>query len=322
MSRFHATYDFLWSVVPKDCQIVSMELVGNCKYKNPLLIYCLIFVDYFLLSLKIFTSRHQAVFVREYNNFFYCAFIALAKISKKRLYLNVNHNFKSETAFLEKRKQLKLHNIHLVVCEYNSDTQDMELFFPIQSQVDLQAKIKNKRKKKQQKIILGVVGAYRKEKNFEEIIKYITNHYDRGSLGFENCRFVLGSDFDCRTENQKLLFEFVDTSQHLSYVQLLDSLDIAVINYDSSYRFRSSGVLSDIVSRGVFCLVPNLPILVSQITWPGKAGNYFDCLSQIPELILDSLSYVRSSQRIKDYESFCEGRTDNRLRPIIEVWCK
>lgn len=322
MARFHSTYDFLWEVLPEECQILSLELTGNSDKKFKMIFPILTIIDYFFLSIKILTSKNKIIFVREYNNFFYFGFILLALITSKKIFLNVNHNFKTEADFIKKKKTLSKFNIYLVLCEYAALNESPQLYFPTKRiQV---SKIQNTYQKKvedKKVLTIGIIGAYRKEKNIETILKYLSSYKSDGASVLKNCNIILGSTYDCRSEEQKELIEFIDTSKNDIYLDLLDLVDVAVLNYDKAYAFRSSGVLHDIVSRRTYCIVPNYPILVSQVVWPVEVGVSFDSLDELPDLVEYAIQVLGASDK-NIYEAFETGRSQEHLKAKIYGWCR
>lgn len=322
MARFHSTYDFLWEVLPEECQILSLELTGNSHEKFKIIFPILTILDYLFLSIKVITSKNKIIFVREYNNFFYFGFIVLALITSKKIFLNVNHNFKTEADFVKKKEALKKFNIYLVLCEYAAFDESPQLYFPTKRiQV---SKIQNTCRNKvedQKGFTIGVIGAYRKEKNIETILKYLSSYKSEGASVLKNCNIVLGSTYDCRSENQKGLIEFIDTTKNDIYLDLLDLVDVAILNYDKSYVFRSSGVLHDIISRRTYCIVPNYPILVSQVVWPAEVGASFDSLDELPDLVEHAIQVLGVGDK-NIYESFEAGRSQEHLKTKIFGWCK
>ena len=228
MARFHSTYDFLWEVLPEECQILSLELTGNSDKKFKIILPILTLIDYFFLSIKVVTSKNKLIFVREYNNYFYYGFIILALITSKKIFLNVNHNFKSEADFIKKKKTLSKFNIHLVLCEYAALNESPQLYFPTKRiQVSKTQNTYQKKIADNEGLTIGIIGAYRKEKNIETILKYLSTYKSDAASVLRNCNIILGSTYDCRSEDQKELIEFIDTSKNDIYLDLLDLVVLA-----------------------------------------------------------------------------------------------
>jgi hypothetical protein len=320
MSRFHATYDFLWAALPKKFEIIGLELTGNSNWNNVFAKYFLTFLDYFLVAWRLASTKNNFIFVREYNNFSYLFFELFARLFKKRIYLNVNHNFKSEEAFNKKRAYLKPKSIFLVAPEYKGQSDSPKFFFPNcnVSPISIQKSVNEKKLKSRYKV--GIIGAYRKEKNIEKLLDQICNFLQNEPDILNKFEFVLGSDLDCRSETNSKFIEFCDTESFDGYQHLLRGLDVAILNYDSSYRFRSSGVLYDLINNGIYCIVPNYLILSNQVHWPTKVGSCYSESIEIPCQLKEVLEYFQDPHYLENQIKYFAGRSLSVLKKNLEKY--
>jgi hypothetical protein len=81
----------------------------------------------------------------------------------------------------------------------------------------------------------------------------------------------------------------------------------------SKYFYRHSGTIMDAVACGVVPVVPNLPILASQVLEPAQIGVIYESVTTIPEAIEMVVSSLRMT--IKNQQRY----KDERSRVYIEV---
>ena len=95
-------------------------------------------------------------------------------------------------------------------------------------------------------------------------------------------------------------FKFVDTAEPADYVEYVKSLDVLVANLNpNEYWFRTSGVVQDALSAGVYVVANNFPVVRAQLTQPCAVGAVFDSLEELGQLLVDVRSNLDSDLRAR-----------------------
>jgi hypothetical protein len=140
---------------------------------------------------------------------------------------------------------------------------------------------------------VGVVGMPRRDK------KHLSERFLRDLL---DCRaflktrdieaqLILGVPLERENTDEALRysgeFELVDTSKRRDYEKCLASLDILVCAFDEcGYYYRSSGVICEAASYGVWIACPDFPVLRHQIGWPTPVGEVYGNSTSLEEAVL------------------------------------
>lgn len=83
----------------------------------------------------------------------------------------------------------------------------------------------------------------------------------------------------------------VDTGSRSDFTAYLHSLDIAIfVATKRDYFYRHSGTVMDAVSAGVVPIVPDFPVLASQVTKPVPVGLPYETIDELPDLVRRALS--------------------------------
>jgi len=306
VSVFHSVYRFIYSAIPDDVEVIDMDLVGNSK-SGRIKGFSLAFFNYLYNALRLLCTRNKKIFIREYNNYALSLIIFCSKVRKCVYYLNINHNVASLQQYMDLSDKLSRYTIIPVMFEYSDKLNEPPAwFFPVFKSLE-----KKCVKKKNNKIRVGVIGAYRKEKKIESILSLLYEVYGGNCSKFD---FILGSDVDCRFGDIGNAFSFIDTSLYSDYSRLMCELDVAIISYGENYFFRTSGVLSDVVRMGVVPIVPNYPVFRNQVEWPTRVGYCYDDYQHVIR-ILDglSLSSIENLMGV-NFPAYYEGRSIARLK--------
>ncbi len=271
MSSFHSTYRFIYPLVPKDVEIIDLDLIGNSNAKS-ILAYFLAFLNYVYIILRLLTSKNKKFLFREYNNYALPILNTLVRLRKIKIWLIVNHNFYDQVSYemnLIKYRDLR---IEFLVFEYSKPGCDPVLFFPM-NKLEFKTLAFSS-----EYIVVSIIGSYRKEKNIESTLDFIEQNYNVLSKKYI---FFLGCDLDIRTGSQRNIIKYINTNNHSEFQKLINLTNIALFNYSSSYEFRTSGVLFDVISKGVFPIVKSNIILSNQVSWPSKVGFTFETFDDL-----------------------------------------
>ncbi|WP_144058177.1 glycosyltransferase [Novipirellula maiorica] len=80
--------------------------------------------------------------------------------------------------------------------------------------------------------------------------------------------------------------EFVDTEDYDDYVRFIQSLDVLVVNLRRDhYWYRSSGVVHDALSAGVFVIVNDYPVASSQVSTPVEVGGVYSEFEEVTTML-------------------------------------
>jgi hypothetical protein len=92
--------------------------------------------------------------------------------------------------------------------------------------------------------------------------------------------------------------EPVDTDDYDAYVAFIQSLDVLVVNLRRDhYWYRSSGVVQDALSAGVFVIVNDYPVVRSQISAPVTVGKVYSDLPELSTILANLRRHVRGDRR-------------------------
>ena len=171
---------------------------------------------------------------------------------------------------------------------------------------------------------LGVVGMPRRDKKHlgDDFLHCLRACRDLlQSHGIE-VRLVLGVPL--RRENTEGAlkhsedFEIVDTSERGAYEQCLESLDILVCAFDEhGYYYRSSGVICEAASYGVWVVCPDYPVLRHQVAWPAPVGEVYGDALQLPEAVLKT-AQMMAAQGNKPHEEWRRVRTPELVDGMLQ----
>jgi len=105
-------------------------------------------------------------------------------------------------------------------------------------------------------------------------------------------------------------YSLVDTTTTAQYNECLASVDIAILPYDRDhYSWRVSGVLSDVLSRGVIPVVKNIPGMASQVLVPTKVGVLFESEEDFLPAVQSAISAVRVNAFKLSLEAYWKARS-------------
>lgn len=83
----------------------------------------------------------------------------------------------------------------------------------------------------------------------------------------------------------------VDTSSHADYLSFLSTADIVLVFADSTqYYVRHSGTVMDAIACGAVPIVPNLPVIASQVSNPDAVGITYSDLSDLEACVIKAIS--------------------------------
>jgi glycosyltransferase involved in cell wall biosynthesis len=122
---------------------------------------------------------------------------------------------------------------------------------------------------------VGIVGLPRREKSLNWAADAILADMASGERLID-CRLLLGSPHSEHWRAYADRALVVDTSSNAAYLDALLACDVIVLPYDpSAYAYRCSGVLAEAVACGCAVVVPNLPVLRSQVQEPVPVGTTY-----------------------------------------------
>ena len=89
--------------------------------------------------------------------------------------------------------------------------------------------------------------------------------------------------------------EKVKTDKYEEYLAFMQSVDILIVFADKQkYFYRHSGTVMEAIANGVIPIVPNYPILASQVNIPLPVGLTYESLEELYQLVNEALSMAES----------------------------
>ena len=111
-------------------------------------------------------------------------------------------------------------------------------------------------------------------------------------------------------------FSIVDTAGHEAYGRFIAECDVVIQNYAAeAYRFRPSGIVADAAGKGTPVIVPDFPVIHSQVHSPVCIGETFCDIDEIAPL----LERVREKMKRGkyDFEGYCKVRNARVLASLL-----
>ena len=112
--------------------------------------------------------------------------------------------------------------------------------------------------------------------------------------------------------------KFVDTSDYAAYVGFIRSLDVLIVNLRrADYWFRTSGVVQDALSAGVFTVVNDYPVVRSQVQNPVIVGAVYSDLNDLAG-VLANLPMLPRPVLAQRFETWNRLRSPEYISRVIE----
>lgn len=274
----------------------------------------IVIISSFLLTIDILKSllRSRPIIVREYWNIPLFLLSPLLFLFRKSIFFNINHNLTEA--------QVNRISIMYILCRMgfrfllldgsmaiNSIPKSMQRafltpLFPVRHE---NSKI-SKRSVTRQHLRVSIVGDLRPEK---------ADFYEIQSLLSEMV-YAKRWEIRCGVRTMELNpithikdVNFFHTGSRRQYMQFLEDSDVVLIFAKrKQYLYRHSGTIMDAVVCGAIPLVPNFPVLSSQVLDPVPIGVVYDSLLSIPDILIkleSSVSILLENQRRYKTERAC-----------------
>jgi hypothetical protein len=290
----HKFYDFVESVFEK-----SLYDVGVIKTKDKThhfqkqlskLRFIFLIWDIFYIPFAAYKQKNKDfIFLREFISPLFCISAIFLFPLRKKMLLNVNHNFQRFEHRLIHRLSIKFIDFlgySFFMFEYDKTP------FNLRNKVISIPFLLNDIKVPTTKAIkptIGIVGAYREEKKMEELLSTLLSIHKKSD------------DFDVvfACDNQAVLdiylnedITLINTLSFDNYNTAINSVDILIFNYNElDYKIRHSGVITDSIFKGKIVIAPDYPIFHSQLTTPERVGFNFKSLDSLNTNVVDAIEF-------------------------------
>ena len=167
-------------------------------------------------------------------------------------------------------------------------------------------------KKNSSRPVIGVAGCYRPEKGMDDLLRMLVKH-------FPDYDMVAGVP---NPEAVKILsVKVVNTAADADYRSMLARCDVLVQNGErDSYFYRASGPLADAAACGTAIIAPDFPLLRHQITSPGRIGEVFQCLDEMPAAVRKAVESARSGGY--DFAGYCAARSAQAVADRLDEFVR
>lgn len=309
----HKFYDFCIPIFEKTknsvCFIKTLSAVNGTN--NRFFNYFLLFLDIFYIPIFSYLNyRKKYFFIREFNtvSFVFSALIMLP--FRRRVILNVNHNFQKATTSKLKFYALKFIDFlgYRYFC-FEANVSPIALNLPVLSVPFIISKKNSQPKSKAfSKLKVGFVGSYRKEKKIEDILLELDKIYSDIDI-----TPILGTDSsELLLDYEKRGWTTYNTSDYKMYEKAMNEIDILILNYNQDdYYYRHSGVLTDAIANEKFVIIPNYPYFKTQISSPCRVGLTYKTLNEINALIIEAQEMIKNDE--VDYSKYCKVRSEESI---------
>lgn len=308
----HKFYDFVESVFKNSVYSIGIiktkDKTHHFKKMFSKLRFIFLIWDVFYIPYSAYRkSNNDFIFLREFISPLLCISAILMFPIRKKLLLNVNHNFQRYEHRLIHRLSIKFIDIlgySFFMFEYENTP--FHLRNKIISIPFLLEDIKLPSGKKTIPTI-GIVGAYREEKGMEELLRTLLKIHKK----------VGGFDMVFACDKQAILdvyqndnITLINTLSFERYNDAINTVDILVFNYSElDYKIRHSGVITDSIFKGKIVIAPNYPVFQSQLSIPKRVGFNFDCLEGLDETVFDAIEFYKRKNLQKNFVQYFEYRS-------------
>jgi glycosyltransferase involved in cell wall biosynthesis len=281
----------------------------------------MILFRHFSLVFKIYKIRRRRILLREFSTLPLLTVWPLLWPLRKNLYFLIHHNLqwtnRSRIEFfgLSLLADLGAHWALLETQEFHDLTRfnipadrNLVLPHPIPNvgQTVLSAR------KKDGLPIIGVAGWYRPEKGMSVLVELLQKTLPEFDLLLGIPNPEAAAHLDALT---------VDTSAYADYMRMLSRCDVLVQNSAAeSYFYRASGPVADAAACGTAVVVPDFPVLRSQISSPVSVGEVFRTLEMLPDAVRRAVENVRSNRY--DFNSYCTARAAQKMAEVLNEFSR
>jgi glycosyltransferase involved in cell wall biosynthesis len=158
-------------------------------------------------------------------------------------------------------------------------------------------------------MVVGFIGNFRAEKSPLWALDEIARARAAG-------RFAPAIDILIGTADTEFLARWkdratvVDTTARADYLRALESCDVVVLPYDeSSYSYRTSGVLAEAVALGCLVVAPDLPALRDQVGLPLPVGVCYKNRSELVDCVQRAIEMALQPARALATQAHCDHRS-------------
>jgi glycosyltransferase involved in cell wall biosynthesis len=307
----HKFYDFVEAIFEKSKYeigvIKTKEKTLHFKGYLSKLRFLLLLWDVFYIPFAAYKLWNKDfIFLREFTSPLFCISGILLFPLRKKLLLNVNHNLQRFEHRILHRLSIKFIDFlgfSFFIFEYKKtpfNLQNQVVSIPFRLQ-DIKLPISKKTKP-----TIGIIGAFRKEKQMEKILNSLLT-LNKKTNDFN----VL---FAC--DNQRVLDSYnsynvslLNTRCFDNYNAAINSVDILIFNYNElDYKIRHSGVLTDAIFRGKIVIAPDYPLFREQLSTPERIGFTFRNLDSLEESVNDAIDFYHSPNIQDVYSKYFEYR--------------
>jgi hypothetical protein len=307
----HKFYDFIekiFEVSDYDIGVIKSK-EKNIHFNRYLckLNFLLKLWDVFYIPFVAYTlSKKDFIFVREFISPLFCVSALILFPLRKKLLLNVNHNFQRFEHRMIHRLAIKFidylgysfFNFEYKNTPFNLQNKVVSIPFLLQN---INLPIANK-----EQPIIGIIGAFRKEKQMEEILSDLLDLHNKKNnfdlLFACDDQIILDSFKNCNVS-------LINTLSFENYNMAINSVDILVFNYSElDYKFRHSGVITDSICKGKIVIAPDFPIFKKQLSTPVRVGFNFDNLDSLEKAVDDAIEFYYSANLQDKYIKYFEYR--------------
>lgn len=291
------------------------------KWSN--LNFIILFVDAFYILVKCYksTMKYDFIFMREFNTIPFSLFAFFLIPIRKKVLLNVNHNFqRASTSSFHRCAILFLDFLGFRFFCFEDSTVPFKLKNKI---IEIPFLINSSQQMNTTNFstntntnTIGVVGAIRSEKNIQELLVIL----DQLRSDFPNVNFMLGTDdLVLNKIYQDKGWITLDTTTYNGYISAINKADILIFNYsENAYRYRHSGVITDAIINNKIVIVPSYPYFVKQISNPVPIGFSFKSYEFLSEAIVFAIDLANSTNRAYLYNSYCDSRGLYRIVSCLD----
>lgn len=308
---------------------ILKTLSSRFFFKWSKLNFIILFVDAFYILVKCYKSimKYDFIFMREFNTIPFSLFAFFLIPIRKKVLLNVNHNFqRASTSSFHRCAILFLDFLGFRFFCFEDSTVPFKLknkiieipFLISSSQQMTTTNFSTNTNTNTNTNTIGVVGAIRSEKNIQELLVIL----DQLRSDFPNVNFMLGTDdLVLNKIYQDKGWITLDTTTYNGYISAINKSDILIFNYsENAYRYRHSGVITDAIINNKIVIVPSYPYFVKQITNPVNVGISFSTYDELDSAIQDAIKLANCYDRVSLYNHYCEYR--NLKKVVSSLNCQ
>ena len=289
-----------------------------------------IFWQVYLIIFYKTKSKNNLIILREFNSFIILFLIFFPKRLKSNLILFINHNITTSKPFIKKLLfNNKFTGLKFLLFDGKkvrklfSNPKDIYTpLFPANiNKYNIRETIKLLKSKLKRKYSVGISLSLNK-KSHSKVSRdklFLISKLIERKISIKI--FSRDSNSIIKSLPKSKYIEIKDTSSKEKYIKSISETTIFVIyesKIEKTYKYRHSGSIMELINYGCIPIVPDLPLLHSQVKSPYEVGFVYDSNSNIELIInniIEKINTIENNQKdlINNFKEYLDQRSKQKI---------